>query len=246
MLLIMRPETKSVDRGIERTRKLIVFWTAAVLFLVFVLAGLQIYGQLALRSQAAINSNLAMIADFTGQFDASENQAFFNNRPIAAPVQEIAYQPQPRVLAAVSDEEKWIEVNLSEQRLLAHEGDQVIYEFPISSGKLWTPTITGEFRIWSKFKYTKMSGGSQALGNYYYLPNVPFTMFFHGDYSIHGTYWHDNFGQPMSHGCVNMRTPDAEKIFYWSRPELASREWSTRATSINPGTRVIVHGKTPR
>ncbi len=227
-------------------KKLMVFFAVVALFLALFLAGFKLYGQLALRSQAAINSNLKLIVSSTGQFDPSENQAFFNNRPIEAPAQEIAYQPEPRVLAAVSDEERWIEVNLSEQRLLAHEGDEVVYEFSISSGKPWTPTVTGEFRIWSKFKYTKMSGGSKALGTYYYLPNVPFTMFFHQDYSIHGTYWHDNFGQPMSHGCVNMRTPDAERLFYWSRPELASREWFTRATSANPGTRVIVHGATPR
>lgn len=227
-------------------RKLTVFFVVSALFLALFLVGLKLYGQLALRSQAAVNHNLKLIAGSSGQFDLGENQAFFNNRPAAAPVQEIAYQPEARVLAAVSDEEKWLEINLSEQRLLAHEGDQVVYEFPISSGKPWTPTVTGEFRIWSKFRYTKMSGGSRALGTYYYLPNVPFTMYFHRDYGIHGTYWHDNFGHPMSHGCVNMRTPDAEKIFYWSRPELASQEWSTRATSANPGTRVIVHGTTPR
>ena len=50
----------------------------------------------------------------------------------------------------------------------------------------------------------------------YNLPNVPWTMYFHGGYAIHGTYWHNNFGRPMSHGCVNMKTPEAKILFQWA------------------------------
>ena len=68
-----------------------------------------------------------------------------------------------------------------------------------------------------------MSGGSKELGTYYYLPNVPYIMFFYNDkvskstgYSLHGTYWHNNFGVPMSHGCINMRTGDVAQIYNWA------------------------------
>ena len=68
-----------------------------------------------------------------------------------------------------------------------------------------------------------MKGGSAALHTYYDLPNVPYTMFFYNDqvpmmrgYGIHGTYWHSNFGTPMSHGCINMPTPEAQWAYYWS------------------------------
>lgn len=185
------------------------------------------------------------ILTLDGRFETDENRAVFNNQTVTPPIKEMALRPEKRVLSAVSPEEKWIEVNLTNQQLLAHEGDRVVYLFPISSGKRWTPTVTGEFRVWIKLKYAKMSGGSRELGNYYYLPNVPFIMYFYKGYGIHGTYWHDNFGHPMSHGCVNLRTPDAEKLFYWADPSVEPSGWAVRPTPANPGTRVVIHGKTP-
>lgn len=113
----------------------------------------------------------------------------------------------------VSD--RWIEINLSEQRLYGWEGNNQIYNYLVSTGK-WAATPTGNFAVWTKLASTTMSGGSKALGTYYYLPNVPCTMYFHKGYGIHGTYWHDNFGTPMSHGCVNMRTPEACELFNWA------------------------------
>ena len=96
-----------------------------------------------------------------------------------------------------------------------------------------------------------MSGGSQALGTYYDLPNVPFTMFFYNDkqpkwrgYAIHGAYWHNNFGHPMSHGCVNMSIAESEQIYYWAQPNLQDRA-SIQTTADNPGTRIIIYGTTP-
>lgn len=149
-----------------------------------------------------------------------------------------------------NNEEKRIEVDLTNQRLYAFEGDNKVYDFLISSGKFGR-TPTGEFRIWIKLRYTKMSGGSKELGTYYYLPNVPYTMFFanaqvpaHRGFGIHGTYWHNNFGTPMSHGCINMKTEEAEKIFYWANPVLDGKS-SVKATEANPGTRIIIYGKAP-
>jgi len=113
------------------------------------------------------------------------------------------------------DDSRWIEINLSQQRLYTWENGNQVGNYLISSG-LWGRTPTGDFRVWTKLASTTMKGGSKALGTYYYLPNVPCTMYFYKGYGIHGTYWHNNFGHPMSHGCVNMRTPDACTVFNWA------------------------------
>jgi lipoprotein-anchoring transpeptidase ErfK/SrfK len=103
--------------------------------------------------------------------------------------------------------ERWIDVDLSQQRLYAYEGDAVVNSFIVSTGTWQTPTVTGEYKVWVKLRSAAMSGPG------YYLPNVPFIMYFYGSYGIHGTYWHNNFGTPMSHGCVNLSIPDAEWLY---------------------------------
>lgn len=112
--------------------------------------------------------------------------------------------------------EKWIDINLSTQTITAYEGNTPIYSAIVSTGLPRTPTVVGSYRVYVKYTATDMRGGSQAAGDYYYLPNVPYTMYFYGGYGIHGTYWHNNFGQPMSHGCVNLRTSDAKWFFDWA------------------------------
>ena len=149
-----------------------------------------------------------------------------------------------------STEEKHIEVDLTHQRVYAFEGTKKVYEFLASTGK-WGPTPTGEFRIWVKMRSVLMAGGSGA--DAYYLPNVPYTMFFSNNeiaasrgFSLHGTYWHDNFGHPMSHGCVNLRTEDAKTLFEWVSPTITDpKAWSTLATAQNPGTRIVIYGEPP-
>lgn len=116
--------------------------------------------------------------------------------------------------------EKHIYVNLANQTLYAYEGKDLYMQVLISSGK-WGRTPTGDFTIWTKLRSTRMSGGRGS--DYYNLPNVPFVMFFSNasvpataGFSFHGTYWHNNFGYPMSHGCINMRITDAEKLYNWA------------------------------
>ena len=175
-----------------------------------------------------------------GSFDYSEKAAFFMSREITAPLAVLPEPKIPPVLGELSPSEKWIEVDLSEQKLTAWEEGKKFLETLVSSGK-WGRTPTGEFSIWGKFRYTKMSGGSKELHTYYYLPNVPYTMYFYKDFGLHGTYWHNNFGQPMSHGCVNMPTVAAEKLFYWTDPVLPPGKNAVSATKDSPGTRVVVH-----
>ena len=117
---------------------------------------------------------------------------------------------------------KRIEINLSSQRVLAFEGGTKVNEFVVSTG-LWGRTPTGSFTIQRKVSSTTMSGGNRAIGTYYYLPGVPWVQFFGNaqipwsrGFSFHGTYWHNNFGHPMSHGCINMKTPDAKWLYDWA------------------------------
>jgi lipoprotein-anchoring transpeptidase ErfK/SrfK len=105
---------------------------------------------------------------------------------------------------------RWIDVNLSAQRLTAYSGSTPVRSTLVSTGLPRTPTVTGSYRIYAKYASSTMSGPG------YYLPNVPYAMYFYRGYSIHGTYWHSNFGRPMSHGCVNMPTSEARWLFYWA------------------------------
>lgn len=176
----------------------------------------------------------------TGDFDFSEEKAYFMNRETTPLLAELPVSKSSEVLGESSPGKRWIEIDLSDQKLIAWDGDQKFLESLISSGK-WGRTPTGEFSIWSKFKYAKMSGGNKALRTYYYLPNVPYTMYFYKDFGLHGTYWHNNFGQPMSHGCVNLPTIVAEKLYYWTTPFAPEGRNAVTASKNNPGTRVVIH-----
>lgn len=176
-----------------------------------------------------------------GLVDPKDTVAFWQDATLSPPLALVdsLSDSQKKVLGA-STGEKWIEVDLTNQKLIAHQGSQIILESLISSG-LWNGTPVGEYRIWYKIRSTKMEGGSRENNTYYYLPNVPYAIFFYGNYGIHGTYWHANFGHPMSHGCVNAPTPVAEKLFYWADPQLPEGQFVVRSTATNPGTRVVIH-----
>jgi lipoprotein-anchoring transpeptidase ErfK/SrfK len=78
----------------------------------------------------------------------------------------------------------------------------------------WYPTSIGRYAVYIKYASQTMSGGYGA--NAYYLPGVPWVMYFTGSYAIHGTYWHNSFGKPMSHGCVNLTIADAKWFYDWA------------------------------
>jgi lipoprotein-anchoring transpeptidase ErfK/SrfK len=116
----------------------------------------------------------------------------------------------PPVVAGSGDGVHWIDVDLSQQRLYAYAGDTLVNSFLASTGTWQTPTVTGSYKVWVKLRSSDMTGPG------YYLPDVPWVMYFYKDYGIHGTYWHNNFGTPMSHGCVNLSIPDAEWVYNFS------------------------------
>jgi len=162
----------------------------------------------------------------------------FNGQKVTPPVIDLAQtKPVKKVLGEMNTSgEKHIYIDLENQTLSAHQGNEVFMQATVSTGK-WNKTPTGDFTIWAKYRAIKMSGGSGA--DYYYLPNVPYVMFFSGPgapagagFGLHGAYWHNNFGHPMSHGCVNMRTVDAERLYDW-------------VGDNNPGTKITIYGTSP-
>lgn len=117
------------------------------------------------------------------------------------------------------DDGSWIEVDLSEQRTYVYENNVLLTSFLVSTGVWDTPTVTGEYNIYVKVPLQDMSGPG------YYLTDVPWVMFFYDEYGFHGTYWHNNFGTPMSRGCVNLTIDDARWLYDWA----------------SVGTRVVIH-----
>ena len=107
-------------------------------------------------------------------------------------------------------EKRWIQINLSTQRLTAWEGNTPTYSVIVSTGRSHTPTLPGVFNIREKRAMDRM------VGDNYDVPDVPYAMYYHGGYAIHGAYWHNNFGTPMSHGCTNVAVDHAEWLFNWA------------------------------
>jgi lipoprotein-anchoring transpeptidase ErfK/SrfK len=106
--------------------------------------------------------------------------------------------------------DRWIDIDLSEQRTYAYQGNELVNSFLVSTGTWEHPTVTGTYNIYVKYTFADMSGPG------YYLSSVPYVMYFYKGYGLHGTYWHNKFGTPMSHGCVNLRTEDAGWLFDWA------------------------------
>jgi lipoprotein-anchoring transpeptidase ErfK/SrfK len=120
------------------------------------------------------------------------------------------YSAPNQVYASSGNGARWVDVDLTNQRVYAYEGDVIVNSFIVSTGTWAYPTVTGQYHIYVKYLSAKMSGPG------YYLPNVPYIMYFYKGYGLHGTYWHNNFGTPMSHGCVNLRTDDAAWLYNWA------------------------------
>lgn len=115
-----------------------------------------------------------------------------------------------RMLDLQQSEDRWISIDLTEQRLIAWEGKNVVYAVIVSTGKSSTPTRTGNYKIQTKYDRARMMGPG------YDVPDVPFTMYYDGGMAIHGAYWHSDFGTPVSHGCTNVAVNHAEWLFNWA------------------------------
>ncbi len=114
---------------------------------------------------------------------------------------------------------KWIHVNLPEQTLVAYEGSTPVYATVISSGKEGYEPPTGLFQVQQKYISTTMNA-EDPIDGFYEVEEVPWTLYYHGGYALHGAYWHTDFGKVRSHGCTNIAPVDARWLYYWSDPEV--------------------------
>ncbi len=138
---------------------------------------------------------------------------------------------------------RWLDVDLEAQVLVAYEGERPVYATLISSGKPGTDTPEGLFRIQVKYAEADMTGTGPRGRDSYRVATVPWTMFFQGDYALHTAYWHDRFGDPVSHGCINLAPRDARALYAWAGPEVPPGWSMVHATPEDPGTWVRIRGQ---
>lgn len=140
----------------------------------------------------------------------------------------------------LGNKERWIDVDLDAQILVAFEGDQAVYATMVSSGGKETPTETGVYRMWLKESEADMKGLNGE--DPYSVATVPWTQFFSPEkgLALHTAYWHDQFGRQRSHGCVNLAPRDARWLYYWSDPQVPPG-WTMAAGVVEaPGSIVRI------
>jgi len=158
----------------------------------------------------------------------------------------VAVVEQPPVASGVAPGEKWIDVDLSGQALVAFEGEKPVFATVVSTGRHSSDpekdhkTPEGSFRVREKHVTTTMDDDGSTDGTYR-IEDVPWVMYFEKSYALHGAFWHSSFGRERSHGCVNLTPGDARFIFTWVGPTLPDGWHGVRATKDNAGTRVVVH-----
>ena len=138
--------------------------------------------------------------------------------------------------------EKWLDVNITKQTLVAYEGERPVYATLVSTGEDGLAeggraTKKGIFRVHTKYVTTTMD--STAVGEEFELRDVPYVQYFEEGFALHGAYWHDSFGTPKSHGCINLTPEDARRLFYWTDPPVPSR-WHGSQKALT-GTVLFIH-----
>jgi L,D-transpeptidase catalytic domain len=144
----------------------------------------------------------------------------------------------------LGEHDKWIDVNLKRQTLVAFEGTTPVFVTLFSSGRNEHETPPGSFHIREKHIAATMDADTAADGPYS-IEDVPYIQYFNGGYALHGAFWHAMFGNVKSHGCVNLSPWDAKAVFGWTDPQLPPGWHAAFATKDRPGTRVIVHEQAP-
>lgn len=142
--------------------------------------------------------------------DISDPDLLYIGQELLIPAAGI-YEPTAETApAAPTSSGKSILVSTDDQRIYAYEDGRLVHSHLTSTGRYETPTVLGDYKIYVKYLADDMSGPG------YFLPQVPYTMYFYQGYGIHGTYWHNSFGRRMSHGCVNLPTEEAKWFFHWA------------------------------
>ena len=142
--------------------------------------------------------------------------------------------------------ERWIDVSIAHQSLVAYEGTKPVYVTLVSTGRdgLGDPesthaTIRGVYRIGTK--HVSVTMDSDESGEEFSLRDVPYVQYFDTGYALHGAYWHDGFGEPRSHGCINLSETDAAWLFLWTGPELPTGWHGVMARPLATGTQLWIH-----
>ncbi|MBI2897802.1 MAG: L,D-transpeptidase [Deltaproteobacteria bacterium] len=136
-------------------------------------------------------------------------------------------------------DEKWIDVDLWNQTLTAYEGDRPVFVTLVSSGRAGFETPPGTYRIQSKHVTATMDDTTNPDGAYS-IEDVPWTMYFQEGLALHAAFWHDRFGEPRSHGCINLSPADARTLFDWTLPEVPAAWHGAFASRDRPGTRIVI------
>jgi hypothetical protein len=154
---------------------------------------------------------------------------------------------KPQIPEDVGENERWVDVDLTRQQLVAFEGKKPVFATLISSGRRNFedpehdfPTPPGVFRIREKHVTTTMDGDVASDGPYS-IEDVPWVMYFQGSYALHGAFWHDAFGNMRSHGCINMSPDDARTLFAWTEPQLPDGWHGVFAKDESAGSRIVIH-----
>ena len=160
-------------------------------------------------SEIAARHGTTMAALMAANGISEPNRIYAGQRLVVGSGVSASPKPYAEPVAAPTGA-RWIDIDLTEQRLTAYQGDTAVFSTLVSTGTARHPTPVGEFAVETKVDSQTMSGAD------YYLPNVQYVMYFAGANAIHGTYWHNNFGHPMSHGCVNLPNPEAAWLYNWA------------------------------
>jgi lipoprotein-anchoring transpeptidase ErfK/SrfK len=189
-------------------------------------------GEIAARTQVSI-----LEASDDGRFVriAEGSSTTSSSIWIAATDVRIASISEPP--AGTRADEKWFDIDLDTQILVAYEGTRPVYATLVSTGKYghYTPTLIS--RLASKHESTPMTSDKDDV---YSVADVPWTMFYDGNYALHTSYWHDGFGAPRSHGCINLAPRDARVLFAWSSPDVPPGWSSVYGSAEQPGSLVRV------
>jgi hypothetical protein len=148
--------------------------------------------------------------------------------------------------ASVHPGERWIDVDLTTQTLVAYQGDRPVFATLVSTGKgkegTDSATPKGEFRIWVKLTSSNMDNlEDEEAMKYYAIEDVPWVQYFSSGVGLHGAFWHRGFGKVRSHGCVNLAPLDAQRLFAFTSPHLPAGWTAVLPTQTEEGTLVRVH-----
>lgn len=147
--------------------------------------------------------------------------------------------PMPEKLGP---KEKWIDVNLTRQTIVAFEGEAPVFATILSSGRQGHETPAGSYRIREKHIAATMDGDAESASDGpYSIQDVPYIQYFHRGFALHGAFWHSDFGRVKSHGCVNLAPLDAKTLFFWSEPSVPDGWHGVFSAGNKPGTRIVLH-----